>query len=197
MVIPRLGLDLLPDFENYRYQIAIAPTGARVSAWSKLRECERRLVMFEWVESLTDSRKAQHRILLDDTVSAFLLAFEATLQFLRDQFASCANAPDFWPWLSQQSEYDVVVRGLGTLRHLEAHVESKPLRSAIDFNVSASSVSRVWQLKKLEPADLDRLTRSRLEEAELETWNAIVDSDVKDVIKNPAARPQGMQLQKP
>src|SRR5688572_22989290 len=79
-------LDAFPDFQNMQYRLATEPSGSRIRAWSKLRECERRLEIYKWVASLNDPRKAQHRILLNDTVSAFLLSFEATIQFLGDQF---------------------------------------------------------------------------------------------------------------
>ncbi len=184
-------LDTLPDFENFTYQIVVEPHQSRVSAWNKMRKCERRLAMYKWVEHLNDPAKAQHRVLLDDAISAFLLTFEATLQFLNDQIFG--DSRQFGNWLAQQPQYDVSLRGLRTLRHFEAHVEIKPTQSAITLVIggslpngtSATDVSRTWKLPKLQQSDLNRLNHSPLKLAHLNDWNTLVEqSDVEDVFTN-------------
>lgn len=183
-------LDLLPDFANFTYQIAVPFAQGQVRAWGKLRECERRLEMYKWVEILNDPRITQHRILLDDSVSAFLLTFEATQQFLKTQLEKSPNTPKpsssfkkWWnSWLSQQPQYDVTFKGLRTLRHLEAHVEEKPTSSLVMVNLGGSlpdgtsdtDVSRMWRLPKLQQSDLDKLNRPPLEASELNNWNNLV-----------------------
>jgi len=112
-------LDAMPDFQNFQYHLATIPSGSKIRAWSKLGECERRLEMYKWVASLNDPRKAQHRILLNDTVSAFLLTFEATIQFVGDQLRWSAS--ELGNWIAGQPQYNVTLRGLRTLRHFEAH----------------------------------------------------------------------------
>jgi hypothetical protein len=187
-------LDLLPDFEAFNYQTAIAPPGSKVTAWNKLRECERRLEMYRWIEKLTDPAKAQHRVMLNDAVSAFLLTFEATLQFLKNQIeAKHQNSTPqfkFWDWVRRQTQYDVMVRGLRALRHFEAHVENiqKPSEIFVAIgggqpkDTSDVSVSRTWKLPQLHKADLEKLHSSPLREPELSDWNTIAaGSDVAGV----------------
>jgi hypothetical protein len=169
-----------PDLENFAYQIAISPSGSRVVAWSKLRECERRLVMYKWIESLNDPRAPQNRVLLNDAVSAFLLTFEATIQFLKNQFLTTSTSPAFHEWSAMQPQYDLQVRGLRTLRHFEAHVESNPAPRLVKITVevgkpvSLDSVS--WKLPKLQSTDIARLRHSPLSAGDLIAWNTLVET---------------------
>ena len=159
-----LDLEPFPDLDNFAPQIAIPPFGSRITAWSKLQECERRLVVYKWAESRNDPRTPKSRVVLNDSVSAFLLSFEATLQFVKDQFNRTASAPDFDQWVAQLPENDVVVRGLRTLRHFEAHVESKPpprlvrlfIGGSLPDGTSETEASTDWKLPALQPADLDK-----------------------------------------
>jgi hypothetical protein len=175
-------LDLLPNFENFTYRIAVIPPLMKVTAWGKLQECERRLAMYEWVETLNDPRDPQNRVLLDDSVSAFLMTFEATLQFLKNQFRVCGKA-NFDKWLVGRSEHDVTVCGLRTLRHSEAHVEPKALLGQINVmigeslqdNTSMGATSWAWRLPTLSSIDL-RKVRSPLKEVELSDWNRKVSN---------------------
>lgn len=176
-------LDLLPDFENFAYQIAIMPPKTKVRAWSKLRESERRLGMYKWIEKHIDPGTPRHRVLLNDAVSAFLLSFEATLQFLENQFPQST----FWPWLRQQPKYDVCVRGLRVLRHFEAHVESKLAGRAIVVVAGGtrpedSEVSCTWKLHELQQQDINRLRNPPLEPADITDWNKLASaSDVANI----------------
>jgi hypothetical protein len=45
------------------------------------------------------------------------------------------GAPPFDRWLEQLPDHDVLVRGLRTLRHLEAHIDSVPTRMHISVVV--------------------------------------------------------------
>jgi hypothetical protein len=92
---PDATLYQLPAFDSFTYSVAVPPPQPKGIAWDKLTECERRLEMCKWVECLNDPRTPQHRVLLDDCVSAFLLTFEATLQFINDQFLKRGNMPSF------------------------------------------------------------------------------------------------------
>jgi hypothetical protein len=178
-----------PDLENFAYKIAVAPNASRVFAWSKFQECERRLEYVKWAESLNDPRLAERRVFLFDSVSAFLLTFEATIQILKSQWKKSVKV-DFDVWLKSLSEYDLHMRGLRTLRHFEAHVESRPVTSLVKLHIKSGfgirkpppDVSRAWMLKPLQKSDLDRLDRSPLPEAELSDWNAVVSRlDVQGV----------------
>lgn len=187
-------LNALPDFENLPYEIAIEPSDSQVSAWSKLRECERRLKMYKWVEKHNDPSTPQHRVLLDDSLSAYLLTFEATLQFLKNQFERKykSSSTKFSQWLDKQKQqYDVTVQGLRTLRHFEAHVEiiRKPreiilnITNSISGGTSATESSCIWRLTQLNQADLEKLLSSPLKCTSLKDWNALVTStDVASIL---------------
>lgn len=183
-------LDAMPDFQNMHYRFATGPSGSTIRAWSKLRECERRLEMYKWVASLNNPREAQHRILLNDTVSAFLLTFEATIQFLNEEFQQSLKAPHFSSWMAGRPQYDVTIRGLRTLRHFEAHVESKTPRSNIGLIIGGSrtdgtsdtEVTRAWRLPTLQQNELARLDHSPLAVVDLSDWNNLVSqTDVADI----------------
>src|SRR5712692_11532267 len=102
-------LDVLPDFQNFSYAVALAPAGSHIDAWVKLREAERRLAIYKWVEQYNDPSKPQYRVLLNDSVSAFLLNFEATVQFLKEQFKRTSK--QFDPWFAKQPQNDACVNG--------------------------------------------------------------------------------------
>jgi hypothetical protein len=175
-------LHVLPDFQSFEYTIAIEPVGSRVSAWVKLRETERRLAMYKWVAQYNDPANPQHRVLLNDSASGFLLTFEATLQFLLDQFKrSGFSQQSFHNWLSQQN--DIYIKGLRTLRHLEAHLEAKPIPRTVDLHISSSLGEQksdtklagyTWYLPRLEQDDLNKLHTPPLSTSELGDWNALV-----------------------
>jgi hypothetical protein len=171
-------LDSLPDFSNFMYQIAVQPANSRLGAWGKLQECERRLEMYKWVENLNDPSRAQHRILLNDMVSAFLLSIEATVQFTKGQWKpSPGKTPftSFRAWLEGQSDYDIAVRGIRTLRLFEAHVEIKPPTSMIIAVMgSEPEVTRKWQLPELQQTELSKLDSPKLEQSHLVDWNKLV-----------------------
>jgi hypothetical protein len=188
-------LDALPDFQNFRYTIAIEPIDSRIDAWVKLREAERRLTMFKWVEQHNDHANPQHRVLLDDSASAFLLTFEAAIQFLKDQLNRSVNRsetfPQFDTWFAGQPQNDIHVKGLRTLRLFEAHVEAKPIPRTIHVHINASFGGRksgaeiagcTWQLPKLTPAHLQKLYSPRLSGADLSDWNTlVVNLDAKTI----------------
>ena len=183
-------LNALPDFENFPYKIAIKPNDSQLSAWNKLRECERRLEMYKWVEKHNDPSAPQHRVLLDDTLSAYLLTFEATLQFLNyhleRKYKNSSPKFKFNQWLDEKKQqYDLTVRGLRTLRHLEAHVEyiNKPrkitvtLCNSLSGGTSDSRSSCTWMLSIVQPEDLEKVhSPTPLKRTDLKDWNDLVSS---------------------
>lgn len=191
-------LDALPDFQNFQYTIGVQPVGSQISAWVKLREAEGRLTMYKWAEQHNAPTNPQHRILLNDSVSAFLLTFEATIQFLKDQFKQSGASQQFDVWFAQQSENDVYVKGLRTLRHFEAHVEVKPIPRTVHVHISATlgggkSATEIagctWQLPKLTPADLSKLQNSPLSITDLRGWDALVaNADTKTIFTEGLSR---------
>jgi hypothetical protein len=65
----------------------------------------------KWAESLNNPRLAERRVFLYDSVSAFLLTFEATIQILKNQWVK-SGKKDFDKWLKSLSEHDLHMRGL-------------------------------------------------------------------------------------
>lgn len=184
--VNRNPLNALPDFENFSYEIAIEPDNSQVSAWNKLRECERRLEMYKWVEKHNDPANPQHRVLLYDTLIAYLLTFEATLQFLKNhlelKYKNSSSKFKFSQWLDKQRQYDLTVRGLRTMRHLEAHVDimPKPRETTVTFSnslsggTSDSKISYSWRLTKLQQTNLNNLQSPPLKCTSLKDWNDLV-----------------------
>jgi hypothetical protein len=213
-------LDALPDFADFNYEIAVKPAGSKLRAWSKLEECERRLKMYEWTELLVDplSSQKRHRILLDDTMVAFILSFETTIQLLKDQHNGSNSS--FWVWLENQGEYDVQVRGMRTLRHLEAHVEHKGISKHVEVTAHvtvgvavgmesnktakrngtkdspADGMSGRWQLPQLQNGDLAKLRQPPpIPEVELPQWNALVTStDASKILRKGLEKLKGILL---
>jgi hypothetical protein len=176
---PSAQITAFPDLDKFAYKHAIRPSGASLRAWPKLEETERRLAVFSWVTAITDPNQPQYHTFLDDCETGFLMAFEATLQFLKDQFKVDGVQPPFEEWLklhqAGRSE-DIFLRGIRTLRHLEAHVRAELPHSLIVVVASRPHVKRQWQLPPLTEAHLDKLWTPRLEAADLTTWNRCVES---------------------
>jgi hypothetical protein len=176
-VFQRLGPDeavAFPDLEGFRYQIARRPATAVLRAWSKLEETERRLAVFRWVVQVTDPNQPQHHTLLDDCESAFLMAFEATLGFVEDQFKAEGVRPVFGDWLKAHQvgrPEDQLLRGIRTLRHLEAHVRAELPHSLVVVVAERPRVKRQWQLPPLSEKHLSMLRSPRLDVSDLEAWN--------------------------
>lgn len=130
--------EAFPDLDHFVYEIAIPSPTSCLTAGRKLQECERRLAVYRWAEWRVDPRTAQNRVLLNDAVSAFLLTFEATLQFVQDHFSKMKLKPGFGDWLKDVPQNDLLVRGIRTLRHFEAHVEHKPPPRRINLVIGDS-----------------------------------------------------------
>ncbi len=123
----------LPDFDDFQYKYAIAPETAKLKAWNKLRETERRFRFYAWVEPQTHGEVLKHRVLLNDSISAYLLSFEATIQFLKEEFGR-----GFDDWLKGHEKYSVTIRALRTYRNFEAHVEAKPAGRMVMLSIAST-----------------------------------------------------------
>jgi len=161
----------LPDYEYFQYHFSPPELPDELAAWAKLRECERRFATYTWAESNNDISNPQYRVLLNDALSGFLMTIEAVFQFLK--YESFSKTKDMEKWLAEQPEYDVLLRGLRTLRHFEAHVESKPAAGHITV-VVGESTRRRWSLQALNPNDLKRLRYPSLTVDLLPEWNHLV-----------------------
>jgi len=161
----------LPDYEHFQYNFSPPELPDELVAWAKLRECERRVATYTWAESNNDISNPQYRVLLNDALSALLMTIEAVFQFLKDE--SFPGTKDMERWLVAQPEYDVLLRGLRTLRHFEAHVESIPAAGHITVAVGGPTRRR-WSLQALDASDLNRLQHSPLTVKLLPEWNGLV-----------------------
>jgi len=190
--------DPLPDFTNFSYKIVTPPDRPKGIGWEKLQECERRLILYKWAEQINYPGRTphnlplpQHRVFLDDCLSAFLTTYEAALQFAGKQLWRYRKTPS-WTlngWLKSLPEHDLQVRGWRTLRHFAAHVEIKTARRKIEvraekaveirpkyWRVAESTLSPTWMLPELNRTALKKLDRPQLDASDLPAWNTLVGS---------------------
>jgi hypothetical protein len=179
ILVGMLDTSGLPDFDQFDYQIARKRAGSCIFSWKKLREAERRVALCEWLGVDGDTEATRSHDWLMDSVAAFFYSFEASLQFLKAEFLRRDGAPPFDTWLTQQGQHDVVVRGLRTLRHLEAHIDCVPTTRHISLVVGepddagdqqVTLASQLWKLHSLSVGDLRRLRHPKLETSELPAW---------------------------
>lgn len=129
--------------------------------------------MFDWATFVvTDSHR--NKVLLRDCATAYLFSLEATLQVLLREKAF----PNFDGWLRTNASYDVTIRGLRTLRHLQAHIEPRTLTARREPTVSrfanvAIGGTVAWCWADITLAQLASVTakNAKLAIDELPTWN--------------------------
>jgi hypothetical protein len=177
--VARYGDVVLPDFDQLVLYHSVPPTGATLRAWSKLQTAERGLNLFDWVVHVV-REPSRCVTLVDYTASSFILALEATLQALFEERK--ASLPDFRGWLGARPNYGLELRGLRTLRHLEAHVRAGSLSALRDRSGHSRFAAGVdpgrtvaWLLPQISEKDWDLLKGIRpLERTQLADWNALV-----------------------
>lgn len=168
----------IPDFDQLEYMIAKRSVSTRLPrTWTKCEECERRETVFDWA-TWALARPIGRTRMMNDLGSAFLLSFEATRQVLKDEMGQVGLLPQgFEKWLTLQPPYDLELRGLRTLRHLEAHVRTGELEQNPDRLVDSRFAGPTpggrapWHWSPIATADLTSLRSPRLLESELQTWN--------------------------
>ena len=169
-----------PDFENFQYQIVRQPVGAKARAWSKLLEAERRLASIEWLVNANDPHHPTYRTELYDALSAFLMNLEAVLQWLFNQWEADDIAGGSTAcWILIQgvpADWDVLLKGLRTLRHFEAHISTDNGRKGSRI-VADGRVVRHWVLPQLDAAEVaKRMKKTKhpsIEQGEIPDWNAL------------------------
>ncbi len=169
----------IPNLDRIIYNIAVRPSKTElIKAWGKFQECERRYLMFKWVESLNDISNPRFRTLLADSTSSYLLSFEATLQAMKAQIKKVDLKFKLDAWLKELPEYDLKIRGIRTLRHLEAHIEPNTNKSGRKINViiDSRSVSKsmFWKLPNIDISQWEELKTPSLEVTEISEWNDLV-----------------------
>lgn len=137
--------------------------------------------MYKWAEGRNEPGNPQNRVLLNDAVSAFLLTFEAIIQYIKNQVSKTRSGSMFDVWLKTLPENDVLLRGLRTLRHFEAHVEPKPLPRVVNLKIEENlsggdthtETTARWVLQELKPGDLTKVDRP-LKKVDIPDWNTTV-----------------------
>jgi hypothetical protein len=172
--VPAYGTVDLLDLDTIEYVIVQKPVGSSLRAWAKLEEAERRWTMFEWA-TFVITQPSRNVRLVRDFASAYLLSLEATLQVLQDQ----RRFPDLKAWLAKQQAYDLICRGLRTLRHLQAHITTvhvgarpNSLSYSRFAGAGGAGGNAAWAWADIAAADLVLLQRPPLEETERPAWNA-------------------------
>ncbi|MEZ4424824.1 MAG: hypothetical protein R3E98_15540 [Gemmatimonadota bacterium] len=178
--VPRYDSVDLIDFDHLEARFVVSATPpVAAAAWTKLAETERRLDHFDWALHVVREPRRLERF-IRDLATAFLMSFEATLQILTTE--RLHGGLD--RWIEGRAEYDVVCRGLRTLRNLEAHVQpveltASSLTDSSRFVAGIESGRRTfWLFPTLTPTDLDRLMPHgrKLRAEECDAWNATVAS---------------------
>jgi len=173
----------LPDLTSFSYRFPPPTANPKLRAWAKIAESERRLEVIRWVQALDDPGKMPYRWFVDDSIGAFLLTLEAALQFTKEQRRSSGAVDSFESWLTSQPQYDVLLKGLRTLRHLEAHIQDVPIHTLAQVDIHSSlggppkrveTRPRIWKLISLDQPTLASLARPTLAVSELDVWNALV-----------------------
>lgn len=145
------------------------------------------------MKQCNDPARPQFRVLLTDSVSAFLLTFEAVLQFVKAQFKLESVTINFEEWLIDQPQYAVYVKGLRTLRHFEAHIEKRPVPQRVRLMIHVGQASTItdgkWHFFVLQPTDLKKLRKPELAAEDLDDWNNLADNyDVGEIFKQSLQR---------
>lgn len=174
----RSPIDYLPDFDNFDYKIAILPNNSKLTkAWDKLRECERRLSFYRWIESFSNYHSMQYRVLLNDSASGFVLTFETTIQVLEEQSKDTwNNKQKIIEWVINQPDYNTTCQGIYIWRVLDAHIETKSPLKVIKMPVGSASgnPSHKFHPPKFDQEDLESMHRSsRNKTFDINAWEEL------------------------
>lgn len=165
-----------PDLDNFEHKLAVVPVGAKLKAWAKLQETERRLAVAIWAMWRTEPESGKHRVLAEDLVGSFFHSFEATVQVLKEEMVSRKGKGWFDPWILAHANSTVTLRGIRTVRTLAVHVEDIRSDSAVVISIvkgRGGTLMRQWRLPTLTAANLGALNTPKLKEADLAAWEEL------------------------
>lgn len=170
----------LPAFDFLERRYVRPGHHCTLAAWSKVRETERRLDVFEWLIHVAREPKGIESFVCDLS-TAYLLSFESALQLLKDE--RYPKKGQFDKWLRGRAENDVLFRGLRTLRQLEAHIRAGVLTQRrvgghSRFTGSEGGSNIGWRWAQITPAEFASLDIKRLDATELATWNLMLEEQL-------------------
>ncbi len=163
----------LDDFEHKRSNV---PTGARLKAWGKVREAERRLEVAIWAMWRTEPDTGKHKVLAEDQVGAFFYAVEAAIQVLKEEMGAIRGNTWFERWLANHPSSTMSLRAVRTIRTFAVHAGELLTRGDISISVvkgHGGTITRLWRLPELTPENLQALRRPKLRVDELDAWNKL------------------------
>ena len=173
------GLTDIPDFDLLEPRFVFPPSKPRLRAWKRLQEVERRIDHFEWLLHIARKPYPLPRT-VGDFATSYLLSFESCVQLLKKEFMG-----GFDQWLATQTSYDLVCRGIQTLRNLEAHIRVGGLSNAYfehgnsRFAAGGDSGQTVaWHFSPISGEEYEELLpRGRkLLASELPDWNQLTEA---------------------
>ncbi|MBW7933428.1 MAG: hypothetical protein H3C62_07410 [Gemmatimonadaceae bacterium] len=142
-------------------------------------EVERRLDHFDWLVHVY-RQPTGCTTLVADLATAFLLSLESALQVLNTE----AFHGGFDRWILDQPQNDLTLRGLRSMRHLEAHVRNGGLTLPVQRFGSSRFAggtdpgqTLAWHWTAIEAPDFHLLSRPRIGIDELVSWNALLEGE--------------------
>lgn len=165
-----------PSLDSFEHGVSNVPPDAKLKAWQKVQETERRLAVATWAMARTDPHSGEHRVLAEDLVGAYFYAAEATVQVLKEETEIVRGKGWFDPWIAGHPQNTIVLRGIRTIRTLAVHVEDIRSSSGISISVvrgHGGTVTRFWRLPWLTPDALRALKGPKLKETDLDAWKKL------------------------
>lgn len=176
--VPRYDEVPLPMFDELERRFILPDASRRLGAWAKAGEVERRVDHFEWLIHVA-RREAGVRTFVLDLATAYLQSLEGALQVLQaERFPT-----GFEAWLRTLAANDLVLRGLRTMRHLEAHIRAGTLTQRqvgghSRFTGGEGGANIGWRWAPVSITEFRSLRRPRIAEAELPAWNERLEEDL-------------------
>ena len=178
----------LPAFDFLEPRYILPDSARRLKSWSRAAEVERRLDHFEWISHVARTPRGIETLVVD-LATAYLLSFESALQLLQQERFPKGSSPSFEGWLRPLSPNDLTVRGIRTMRHLEAHVRAGSLTQRqvgghSRFGGSEGGTSIGWRWAPVTHAEFGSLRTPRITEEELPDWNARLEAElIMDIMR--------------
>lgn len=165
-----------PALDRFEHKLSNVPQGAKLKAWAKVQEVERRHAVAVWAMWRTEPETGEHHVLAEDAVGAFFYAFEAAIQILKDETEPVLGRGRFDGWIAAHPNNTLTFRSIRTIRHLAVHVED--IRSGGGLSISVvkghgGTVTRFWHAPNLTAELLASLRSSKIRPDELDAYKEL------------------------